>query len=92
MKLSPELQKYYDECLSTLATPGWALIVADLTRWRDANADIRNHATPEAFTKARGVVEALDHAIHLRDIYTRGLESVETQPEPTPEAADEAGE
>lgn len=40
--MTPELQKYYDDTFSMMATPGWAAFIEDLTK---LNTELNNITT-----------------------------------------------
>lgn len=79
MTLSPELQKYYEEALATLKSPGWRFITEDLQQLRASCNDVRSCANLD---HAKGQVDILDHVLGLAKMFEETYEELQRAPEP----------
>jgi hypothetical protein len=65
MAVPAELQKYYEEVLATLNTPGWKFLTEDFDKLASKLADVRNVSD---LAKAKGQVDILDYVRALPTI------------------------
>lgn len=64
--MTPELQKYYDEQFSMMASTGWKDFIEDFSKLRDELLDIRNVKDAQQMHFRQGQVDILDLILNRR--------------------------
>lgn len=74
-----ELQKYYEECLNTMASPGWTYILEDLQKIRASVNEIGRLKDEHGLYFAKGQLDVLDHVLALREKMRFAFETLQEQ-------------
>jgi len=64
--MTPELQKYYDEQFSMMATQGWKDLMEDLDKLRDELDNIRTAKDAQQMHFRQGQLDILDLILNRR--------------------------
>jgi hypothetical protein len=73
MAVPAELQRYYEEVLATLNTPGWKFLTEDFSQLASKLGDVRNVTD---LAKAKGQVDILDYVRALPTIMEKAYEEI----------------
>lgn len=71
--MTKELQAYYEACLDTMRSPGWALILEDFERLRRQYGDVRNC---ENLDMNKGRLDILDLLASWKDSVEKAYEQL----------------
>lgn len=66
--MNKELQDYYENRFELTAMPGWAQLLEDVQRMRDAYANIGGISTLEGLHYKKGQLDILDWLLSLRSV------------------------
>jgi adenylosuccinate synthase len=58
--MDKELQQYYEETFSTMATQGWLFLMEDLTKLKDELDNIRTVKDAQSLSYRQGQLDILD--------------------------------
>jgi len=64
-----EEQRYYEEILATLKTPGWKYLLEDWKEQKDARSTLTGIATLEQLWFNKGVVDNITYLEGLREVF-----------------------
>jgi hypothetical protein len=74
--IDKELQRYYEDRFSMMASQGWKDLVEDLENMAGRYSDIRNTSESYNLEFRKGQVDILDYIIHLKELSERSWEEL----------------
>jgi len=77
--LQVELQKYYEERFSTMATQGWKDFIEDVQKMFDAYNRIDTAETFEEFHKRKGQIDILQWVLTLKQVSEQTYEELQSE-------------
>jgi hypothetical protein len=76
--MAPDLQQYYDNQFSMMATPGWADIIEDFTRLKASINDITLTTDTQDLFFRKGQLDILDLVLKRKDTCEKVYEELDT--------------
>lgn len=76
--MTPELEKYYDDRFSMMATPGWKALMEDVQKMHDAGNTL-DGITPENLRFRQGEINILRWLMTLEDVSEKAYEDLKNE-------------
>lgn len=77
--MTPELEKYYEERFSMMATQGWAELVEDLIDLKNNYADITKVNSVDSLYFRQGQLDILNFILNLKSVSEFAYESLKNE-------------
>jgi len=77
--MAPELQKFYDDAFSTMATKGWLDFMEDVQKIADSYDKLSSVTETHTLDFRRGQLDILNWLLGLRTAYERAYEELEQE-------------
>jgi hypothetical protein len=75
--LDKDLQTYYEDRFSTMATAGWAQFIEDVQALYDSYDKINSVATHDEFLKRKGQIDILQWVLSLKEVSSQSYEELQ---------------
>ena len=79
--MDKELQNYYEDAFSMMATPGWKALMEDVTKIKDNFSDITSVTDAQQLFFRQGQVDNLNWLLGLKSLYEKAYEDLSTSEE-----------
>jgi hypothetical protein len=77
--LDQELQRYYEDRFTTMATRGWRDFIEDVQEFYDAYNKVNTISTAEELQKRRGQLDILQWVLSLKDVSEQAYEELQRE-------------
>jgi hypothetical protein len=77
--LDKELQTYYEDAFSMMATPGWKTLIEDVKKIKDSFSDITSVADAQQLYFRQGQVDNLNWLLGLKGLYEQAYEELTSE-------------
>ena len=77
--MAPELQRYYEQAFSMMATKGWKDFMEDVQRIADSYDKLSSVTETHTLDFRRGQMDILNWMLGLRTAYERAYEELEQE-------------
>ena len=78
--MTPELQRFYDQAFSMMATEGWQDLMEDVKKIADSYDKLSSVTETHSFDFRRGQLDILNWLLGLRSAYEETYEQLEQDP------------
>lgn len=78
-ELTHELQTYYEDAFSMMATPGWKMLMEDVKRIKDNFSDITSVTDAQQLYFRQGQVDNLNWLLGLKGLYEQAYEELTSE-------------
>lgn len=78
--MTPELQRFYDQAFSMMATEGWQDLMEDVKKIADSYDKLSSVTETHSFDFRRGQLDILNWLLGLRSAYEETYEQLEQEP------------
>ena len=78
--MTPELQRFYDQAFSMMATEGWQDLMEDVQMIADSYDKLSSVTETHSFDFRRGQLDILNWLLGLRSAYEETYEQLEQEP------------
>jgi len=79
MAIDHELQNYYEDAFSMMATPGWKALMEDVKRIKDNFSDITSVTDAHQLYFRQGQVDNLNWILGLKGLYEQAYEELTSE-------------
>lgn len=77
--MDKELQKYYEDAFSMMATSGWKTLMEDTQRIKDTLSDITSVTDAQQLYFRQGQVDNLNWLLGLKGLYEKAYEDLTSE-------------
>ena len=77
--MDKELQTYYEDAFSMMATPGWKTLIEDVKKIKDSFSDITSVADAQQLYFRQGQVDNLNWLLGLKGLYEQAYEELTSE-------------
>lgn len=77
--MTPELDKYYDDTFSMMATPGWAAFIEDLTKLNKELNNITTVTDEKALHFRKGQLDILTLVLTRKEVCSQVYEELKNE-------------
>jgi hypothetical protein len=77
--LDKELQNFYEDAFSMMATPGWKTLMEDVKKIKDSFSDITSVADAQQLYFRQGQVDNLNWILGLKSLYEQAYEELTSE-------------
>lgn len=77
--MDQELQRYYEDRFTTMATRGWRDFIEDVQEFYDAYNKVNTISTAEELQKRRGQLDILQWVLSLKDVSEQAYEELQRE-------------
>ena len=77
--MDKELQKYYEDAFSMMATSGWKTLMEDTQRIKDTLSDITSVTDAQQLFFRQGQVDNLNWLLGLKGLYEKAYEDLTSE-------------
>lgn len=74
--MAPELQIYYDETFSMMATKGWAMLIEDLTKIKNTVNELSTVQDAQSLFHRQGQIDILNLLLTRKEACERAFEEL----------------
>lgn len=74
--MAPELQKYYEETFSMMATQGWKLLIEDLTKIKNTVNELSTVQDAQSLFHRQGQIDILNLLLTRKEACERAYEEL----------------
>lgn len=78
--MTPELQRFYDQAFSMMATEGWQDLMEDVKKIADSYDKLSSVTETHSLDFRRGQLDILNWLLGLRSAYEETYEQLEQEP------------
>lgn len=77
--MDKELQTYYEDAFSMMATPGWKTLMEDAKKIKDSFSDITSVTDAQQLYFRQGQVDNLNWILGLKGLYEQAYEELTSE-------------
>lgn len=77
--MDKELQNFYEDAFSMMATPGWKTLMEDVKKIKDSFSDITSVADAQQLYFRQGQVDNLNWILGLKSLYEQAYEELTSE-------------
>ena len=77
--MAPDLQLYYEETFSMMATPGWAMLMEDLQKIKNTVGELSTVQDAQSLFHRQGQLDILNLLLTRKEACEQAYESIEEQ-------------
>lgn len=77
--MAPDLQNYYEETFSMMATPGWAMLMEDLQKIKNTVGELSTVQDAQSLFHRQGQLDILNLLLTRKEACEQAYESIEEQ-------------
>jgi len=74
--MAPELQKYYEETFSMMATKGWSMLMEDLTKIKNTVNELSTVQDAQSLFHRQGQIDILNLLLTRKEACERAFEEL----------------
>lgn len=78
--MAPELQKYYEETFSMMASPGWAMLMEDLEKIKTTVNELSTVLDAQQLFHRKGQLDILNLVLSRKEACESAYESLKESP------------